>query len=184
MSVLVAAASRHGATQEIATRIGEVIHGQGFPVDVMKLTDPPEYGPRPDPADYAAVVLGSAVYLGHWLRPARDFVRDNRDVLNTMPVWAFSSGPMDGQSLHEEQELNLAGVVATVNPREHRIFGGRIDRQRLSLPERALVSVIRAGDEDQRDWHDIDTWAEHIAQQLHALPTVLSPPRPAGRRAG
>jgi len=43
---------------------------------------------------FDAVVLGSAVYAGHWLKPARELVDRSRDALAARPVWLFSSGPI------------------------------------------------------------------------------------------
>jgi menaquinone-dependent protoporphyrinogen oxidase len=49
---------------------------------------------RPDPASFDAVVLGSAVYAGRWLDPARQYAALYADVLRARPVWLFSSGPI------------------------------------------------------------------------------------------
>jgi menaquinone-dependent protoporphyrinogen oxidase len=66
MKVLVAAATRYGATGEIARTIGEMLRGHGLDPSVV----PPE---QVDTVDgYNAVVLGSAVYAGHWLQPPED----------------------------------------------------------------------------------------------------------------
>jgi menaquinone-dependent protoporphyrinogen IX oxidase len=43
---------------------------------------------------YDAVVLGSAVYAGHWLKPAREPVGRLGTFLADRPVWLFSSGPV------------------------------------------------------------------------------------------
>lgn len=86
--VLVSAASRHGATTEIAEAIGRSLSGEGFAVTVL----PP--GQVRSLEDYHAVVLGSAVYTGHWLGPARDLASRCRDSLAARPVWLFSSGPV------------------------------------------------------------------------------------------
>ena len=53
---------------------------------------PPEQVEGIDSFD--AVVLGSAVYAGHWLKPARGLVERSRDALAARPVWLFSSGPI------------------------------------------------------------------------------------------
>lgn len=43
---------------------------------------------------YDAVVLGSAVYMGHWLELAVKFAETFVDELRRLPVWVFSSGPV------------------------------------------------------------------------------------------
>ena len=56
MKVLVTAASKHGATAEIARRIGEVLSSAGIETDVR----PPEQVTTVAP--YDVVILGSGVY--------------------------------------------------------------------------------------------------------------------------
>ena len=68
MAVLVAAASERGATAKIAAWIGAGLTANGVDVDVRKL-DEVENVER-----YDTFVLGSAVYLGQWLKTARSFV--------------------------------------------------------------------------------------------------------------
>jgi len=56
--VLVAYATKHGATAEIADKIGQVLRQAGLRTDVLP-TDHVS-----DLVAYKAVVLGSAVYIG------------------------------------------------------------------------------------------------------------------------
>jgi menaquinone-dependent protoporphyrinogen oxidase len=172
MSVLVAVASRHGATQEIAESIGKRIHSAGFAVDVIKLVDPAESGSRPDPADYEAVILGSAVYLGRWLGPAREFAADHAQALAVMPVWAFGSGPVGEGSVSDAESGAVPALLARINPIEYRLFPGRVERDRLGRAEHLVVSAIRIGDEDDRDWDQITSWADGISQSLRAGATA------------
>src|SRR5215218_3632382 len=64
MKVLVTAATKYGATAEIARAIGDTLHDHGLDPTVIE----PEQVGRVD--EFDAVVLGSAVYAGHWLKPA------------------------------------------------------------------------------------------------------------------
>src|SRR6266704_4046397 len=68
VNVLVTAATKYGATGEIARALGEVLTERGLDVRVIA----PEQVEEID--GYDAVVLGSAVYAGHWLKPARELV--------------------------------------------------------------------------------------------------------------
>jgi menaquinone-dependent protoporphyrinogen oxidase len=81
--VLVSAASRHGATAEIAQAIGHVLSRQGLDTTVMAPGDVDAID------DYDAVVIGSAVYVGHWLDPAKDLVNRFRTALAGRPVWLW-----------------------------------------------------------------------------------------------
>jgi menaquinone-dependent protoporphyrinogen oxidase len=92
--ILVASATRHGSTAEIAAEIADVLRREvpGGNVDVR---DAAKAG---DVAAHDAAVIGSAVYMGRWLPAARDLVEGHREVLSTMPVWLFSSGPLGDPS--------------------------------------------------------------------------------------
>ena len=59
MNVLVAGASKHGATREIAEAIGRELEARGLAVEVSAVDD------VRDLTDFDACVLGSAVYVGH-----------------------------------------------------------------------------------------------------------------------
>ena len=69
--VLVVYASRHGATRGIAQRIGDVLRSEGLEVEVA----PADHAAGVGTAD--AVVVGSAVYMGSWLKEGIDFIKRN-----------------------------------------------------------------------------------------------------------
>ncbi|WAL68964.1 protoporphyrinogen oxidase [Amycolatopsis cynarae] len=165
MKVLVAVASRHGGTREIAEEIGREMRwslGEHSDVAVHPVT---EVG---GVSGYDAVVLGSAVYMGHWLTAATDFVHRNREELTMVPVWLFSSGPVGSPPRPEQDPLELGALRRLIRAREHRLFAGRIDRHRLGLAERALLAALHVADGDYRDWQDIRSWARRIAAMLPA----------------
>ena len=68
MKALVTAASRHGATLEIACAIAAALEAKQIEAPVLRVDDVTTL------AGYDAVVLGSAVYMGHWLEGAKDFI--------------------------------------------------------------------------------------------------------------
>ena len=59
--------------------------------------------------------------------------------------------------------------------REHRLFGGRLDRRRLGLGEKAMVRMVGAADDDHRPWGEIGAWAEEIASTLSEDTLALPP---------
>ncbi len=167
MKVLVTAASKHGATAEIAWAIGEVLSERGLETRVMP---PDDVGTI---AGYDAVVLGSATYAGHWLDPAKAFVTRFRDSLITRPVWLFSSGPVGDPSRKLVRRmgadpLEVAGILAVTNARGHRVFAGKLDRKYLSRGQRTALALFRGLEGDFRDWDDIRGWAAAIADELGA----------------
>lgn len=90
MTVLVAYASRYGATAEIAERIALTLIEEGVDARAQQITK------VRDLAGVDAFVVGSAVYFGSWLKPATAFVERHRATLSDRPLWLFSSGPLPG----------------------------------------------------------------------------------------
>ena len=165
MTVLVAAASKHGATQEIAGRIGANLAEHGVGVDVRKLGD------VDDVDRYDAFVVGSGVYLGNWLKEARRFLDAHASDLAERPTWLFASGSIVGDPPRSDDPDALrAGLaeklVAKTGAREHKLFAGRVDMSRLGMLEKAAVRGAHATEGDYRDWGEIDEWAVGIARDL------------------
>ena len=140
MRVLVTAATRYGATAEIAAAIAEVLGEHGLEATVL----PPEQVEGVD--GYDAVVVGSAVYAGHWLKPVRELVERHAGALAGRPVWLFSSGPVGDPPKPEEDPVDVADLLTATGAREHRVFAGKLVRKQLSFPERAIVSALRVPD--------------------------------------
>jgi len=160
--ILVAYASKHGATAEIAEAIAAGLSRRGVDAEAqeaatVKVVD-----------TYDAIVLGSAVYAGHWLKPARELAEAQADALVAAPVWLFSSGPLgppeelkpEGDPVAVEDLIEKTGAVA------HRVFAGKLDKKRLGFGERAMVRAVHAAEGDFRDWDAIDAFAAEIAGHL------------------
>lgn len=172
MNVLVVHASKAGATAEIAERIAGTITGAGHQAVASPAAK------AGDPSHYDAVVLGSAVYMGHWLKEANAFAKQHRDALSSRPVWLFSSGPIGTSPVDDEgRDLlevsapeELPELVAALRPREHHVFFGALDPGKLPLAHRALRK-LPAGrkllpEGDFRDWPEVERWATDIATHL------------------
>jgi menaquinone-dependent protoporphyrinogen oxidase len=171
MTVLVVVASKHGGTFGIAEAVADELSATGLATDLVHLADDAD----PDPGGYHAVVLGSAVYGAHWLLPAARWADDHRAVLRDRPVWLFSSGPVADAPLPAESDAVLVeGVTADLGARGHRLFGGRLERARLTPQELAIVTAFRVGDSDARDLSAARAWAREIATGIAALPAPAS----------
>jgi menaquinone-dependent protoporphyrinogen oxidase len=172
MRVLVTAATKYGATAELAAAIVAVLDEHGLEATVL----PPEQVKGID--GYDAVVVGSAVYAGHWLKPARELVEQHSKALAGRPVWLFSSGPVGDPPKPEEDPVDVADLLAATGAREHRIFAGKLVRKQLSFPERAIVSALRVPEGDFRDWTEIRQWAAGIADAMGAGSSPQAPTGP------
>ena len=175
--ILVAYATKHGATREIAARIAETLAAAGQEAEAKPVRE------VRDLDGYKAFVIGSAAYLGHWLKEGVEFVQQNGAILTRWPVWLFSSGPLgteatdaEGRDKREAAEpKEIAELREAVHPREHRVFFGALNPSKLRFRERAIRS-LPAGREllpegDFRDWAEIEGFAARIAQDLADVPT-------------
>ena len=163
MKVLVSYASKHGSTAEIAQRLGGWLGAALAASDPGSEVDVRAAEEVDDLAGYDAVVLGSAIYAGHWLEPATHLVETHGGILSSVPVWVFSSGPVGDPPEPHEEPAEVEGVLMSIGPRDHRLFPGALDRHRLGWGERAMVAALRAPEGDFRDWDAIEAWAGEIA---------------------
>ena len=174
MKVLVAYATRHGATRGIAERIASRLGEAGIDATARSVTE------VRDAAVFDAFVVGSAAYMFHWLKEGTAFVRRNRAVLGSRPLWLFSSGPL-GTDLTDPQGRDIFEATVpreipelseTLHARDHRVFFGALD---LSQPPKGfaerftrLMPAAKASlpQGDFRDWDRVDAWADEIAADL------------------
>jgi menaquinone-dependent protoporphyrinogen oxidase len=163
MTILVAVATRHGSTVEIAEVIADELRRAGYTVEVRDVAD----GPRLD--TYAAVVIGSAVYMGAWLPEATQFIDHHQAQLKGRPVWLFSSGPLGAEDPKPTAPpAHIDALIDHSGARGHCIFVGRLDKSRLSLGERLVTKMVGAPEGDFRAWDTIRDWAREIGSALPA----------------
>jgi menaquinone-dependent protoporphyrinogen oxidase len=169
MRILVTAASRHESTTEVAHAIAAVLKRANLDVDERRPVE------VVDLAAYDGVVLGSAIYAGRWLKPAQHLVERTSTRMRALPVWLFSTGPLGVPLEPEEEPVDVAAMMEQSGAREHRTFGGRLDKRQLGLGERALVRIVGAAEGDYRPWDEIEAWATEIASTLRGTTKVASP---------
>jgi menaquinone-dependent protoporphyrinogen oxidase len=174
MKAIVVYASKYGSTKGIAGFIAEKLQQRGILAEVRDVVAIHGLG------GFDAFVIGSAVYMGHWMKEATEFVRRNRSVLAGRPVWLFSSGPL-GTGTKDAQGRDLIVVAEpkelaefreAINPRDHRVFFGALDSSKLGVAHRMTRKLPAARatlpEGDFRDWKDIEAWAVSIAGALEA----------------
>ena len=170
MKVLVTAASRHGATLEIANAVRSVLTQLDIEVDVIA----PEEVAGVD--GYDAAVIGSGVYAGHWLAPARDLIEREAAALARKPVWLFSSGPIGSPPKPAEPPKDAEELAQRIGAREHHVFEGKLDANELGFAEKAILHLVRSPTGDYRPWDSIVDWARGIAASLNGarLPAAVA----------
>jgi menaquinone-dependent protoporphyrinogen oxidase len=152
--VLVAYATKHESTHEVATAIAARMRIRGATVEVRPAADVDTLEP------YEAVILGGALYAGRWHRDARRFISRHRVALAKLPFAVFAMGPVtlearEVQTSRRQLERAL-GKVPELVPASLRIFGGAIDPEKLHFPLSRLEGA------DARDWNAVSAWAEQL----------------------
>lgn len=177
MRILVAYASRHGATAGIAERIGKDLESAGLDAEARPVAEVEEV------SAYDAVILGGASYMFHWLREANSFAHRHRADLASRPVWLFSSGPLGTEKVDKEGRDVLESsrpkefdeLEAVLKPQGEKVFFGAWDpddpphglAERLMRLMPAAREALPAG--DFRDWPAVDAWAAEIGGRLKEL---------------
>jgi menaquinone-dependent protoporphyrinogen oxidase len=95
MRVLVTWGSKRGGTEGIGRILGEAFEAQGFDV----VAGPADEVRKLDTFD--AVIVGGALYANRWPGKLRRFVNRHVGELRNVPVWFFSSGPLDDSADRE-----------------------------------------------------------------------------------
>ncbi len=165
MKVLVTYATKHGATAEIANKIGEVLRQSGLTTDVIPVKK------VKDLSLYTAVILGSAVYIGRWRKEAVKFLEKHEQELAERDVWIFSSGPTgegDPVELLQGWEFPKAqqSIADRIQPHDIAVFHGDVEVERLGIIEKSMIKNVKAPLGDFRDWEMITAWATAVANAL------------------
>jgi menaquinone-dependent protoporphyrinogen oxidase len=165
-SIVVAYATKHGSTREVAEAIGQRLREHGLDVAVRAAADIADLRP------YDAVVLGGALYMGRWHRDARRFLSRNRAALAAVPVAVFGMGPLKleaGQIAGARKQVDHAlGRVPEVEPVAVAIFGAVVDPEKLRFP------FNRMPETDARDWDAIADWADEVMISFRQPQAVAS----------
>jgi menaquinone-dependent protoporphyrinogen oxidase len=150
-TVLVAYATKHGSTREVAADVARVLRQAGFEVEINPAREVKSVDP------YQAVVLGGALYMGRLHKDARKLLA--RGELASLPLAVFAMGPKST----EPQELAASGAqlkralgaVPEIEPLATAVFGGV-----MKFGKKKML--------DARDWNAIQAWAEDVARKLSA----------------
>ncbi len=172
MRVLVAYASMHGATAEIARVIGEELTRAGLEAEVRPAAD------EPDVRGFDAVVLGSGIYAGSWKKEALKFGKRQADELRKRPVWLFDSGPIDtsadeGKTTPVKDAVKLAERIGA---RQHVTFGGQFGPEDVGdFTRKMLGSGDKSPYGDFRNFDRIRAWAQKVGAELQAFRPMVAP---------
>jgi menaquinone-dependent protoporphyrinogen oxidase len=159
-NVLVAYGTTNGSTAQIAETVAEVLRKEGMSAEALPARSVTSV------EAYDAVVVGGGLYAGRWHKDARRFVRRHRSALAGLPLWFFSSGPLDASA--SERDIPPVPAVKRAMDRldvtEHVTFGGCLEEGAKGFIARKIVSSGKGG--DFRDFGQIEAWAAGICTAL------------------
>ena len=168
-TILVAYASRLGATAGVAEAIGKTLTDNGAQVEVRRMEEVTDLTP------YSAVVAGSAIRSKQWLPEAMQFMQTHQAALRQKPFAAFlvcmTLAMKDGEKYRPHVATWLDPVRALVKPVSEGLFAGVLDigqlssfSDRLKFRVSVLFGVWKEG--DHRDWNAIRDWAARLRPLL------------------
>jgi len=160
---LVAYASKHGTTREVAESIAETLRGHGLGVEIEDAAS------VHDISGYDVVVVGGGLYMGKWHADARRLLERNRRELREKRLAVFAMGPdsLEESKIAESRRQLERALAATpeLEPMAVTIFGGALRPENWRFPFNRLPAF------DARDWDAIRVWAEEVAAKL--VPAVV-----------
>jgi menaquinone-dependent protoporphyrinogen oxidase len=166
--VLIAYASTHGSTEEIAETVAATIREGGLAVDLQPARNVRTL------EGYQAVVLGAPIYLFHLHKDALRFLsRYQKEFTGGLPIAIFAGGPIEiDKDQWEEIRKQLDQELAKfpwLRPIAVEVVGGKFDPTRLHFPWNLIPAMKQMPPSDLRDWDDIRRWASTLATQLQPV---------------
>jgi menaquinone-dependent protoporphyrinogen oxidase len=193
--VLVAYATRHGSTKEVAEAVAAALTEAGLAAEAKPISD------GLDPAGHDAVVVGGPMIMG-WHKDAVRFLRRNRRPLSAVPTAYFitaasltrtgedqvrevpvdvdpwlAKAPKRAEKLSRKERYALPGhyldrpldVAPDVHPRRVAFFAGSLDLTNMNIFEKLFVLlVVGATPGDGRHWEFIKEWGRSLAAELRS----------------
>ena len=166
--ILLAYASVHGSTQEIAERIAETMRKDGVVVDLQPARKVHTL------SEYRAVVLGAPIYMFHLHKDALNFISRHKDTLmGGLPIAIFAGGPIEiGKDQWADVRKNLDQELAKfpwLKPIAVEVVGGRFDPTNLNFPYNLIPALKQTPAADLRDWEAIRIWAGELVHKIQPV---------------
>jgi len=156
---LVVYGSKRGGTAGLAQMVGSALQDNGWEVVVQ------DAARTADLRGVDMVIIGGALYMNRWHKDARAFARRREPALRTIPVWLFSSGPLDNSALSGDLApvVQVQEIARRLEARGHMTFGGRLAADAKGFGARSLAKKY-AG--DYRDPGQVADWVRQILHEL------------------
>jgi menaquinone-dependent protoporphyrinogen oxidase len=156
--ILVAYASKHGTTREVAEEIAKTLRGHRLDVELIEAARVHDVG------QYEAIVVGGGLYMGRWHADARHLLKRHRHELAQKPLAVFGMGPdslEESKVAESRQQLERSlAALPELEPIAVTVFGGALKPEAWRFPFSRLPAF------DARDWDAIRSWADDVAERF------------------
>jgi len=174
MKILVAYASAHGSTREVAHFIGRVLYTYGAEVTVANAADVQSV------EGYDVYVLGSAIHGGLWLQEIFTLFDRFEKQLAEKPMYFWVTCIRALENDGREHALKYYFDPKTLDAFDVRgkaVFTGQLDTKTITRQEQWYLVAnydgkLDAGDirQDYRDWQAIAAWTNDLAKNIGLVP--------------
>ena len=178
MKALIVYGSKNGGTAGLAHMIATAFEREGWQTEVKDAAE------RPGIGDVDVVVVGGGLYANRWVPSVRQWVHQHLATLKNVPVWFFSSGPLDDTARAGDiaPVTGVAKLAREVEISGHMTFGGYLDKH----PKGFIASrMARRYAGDWRDPEHVAEWVHYICRNMRVLSEVpvqrAEEPTPAKR---
>jgi menaquinone-dependent protoporphyrinogen IX oxidase len=193
--LLLAYATRHGSTREVADAVAEELRAAFAEVDVR------EAKAAPGPAGYDAVVVGGPMIMG-WHKDAHKYLKRHKDQLISVPFAVFVTAasltedgldavrgvpvakdtwlvkpPKNADKLSRKERYALPShyvgdvldACSPARPRSVALFAGSLDLTTMNVLEKLFVLlIIGATPGDGRHFEFVRGWAAALGDALRS----------------
>jgi menaquinone-dependent protoporphyrinogen oxidase len=152
--------STRGGTAGLAHMVADACATHGLSTSVRRAGD------VRDLTNADAVIVGGAIYSNRWHPDTVAFAGRHRATLKHLPVWFFSSGPLDDSARSGSIAAvpQVSKLARDIDIRGHMTFGGMLDKR----PSGILAMSAWRSEGDFRDRRHVAEWVERIAAELNA----------------
>ena len=178
MKILIAYASAHGSTKEIARFMGRVFSTYNAEITVANVEDIQSV------EGYDVFVLGSAIHAGLWLKQMLTFFDRFEYQLAEKPMYFWVTcirALEDDGRKHALKYYFDYNLLENYRVRQFEVFTGKLDTSSITRQEQWYLAAnydgkIAPGNirHDYRDWQTIAAWTNNVAKDLELQPVFES----------
>jgi menaquinone-dependent protoporphyrinogen oxidase len=166
--ILIAYATIHGSTREIAEDIASTLAHDAIAVDILPIRKVKTLD------GYSAVILGAPLFMFHLHKDALNFLSKHRRIFEAgLPLAVFAGGPMgkgdeeEWKVIREQFEKEMA-KFPWLKPVSTHLVGGKFDPLHLKFPWNLIPAMKQMPAVDYRDWPAIQSWARSLPALFEA----------------